>query len=228
MIRVAVCNVENLNLDRALNKVSQKRREKVKGYRFLKDQKLSCGAQLLLNKMLFEENVDNPEYAEDFYGKPYVDNYDVEFNLSHSRQMVACAVSDKSVGIDIEYVDNDMNMDIARHYFYNEEYENIILSKNKTGEFFKYWVLKESFMKYTGLGFNINLNEFNIKVNEDDIRVLLKNREKTLGQIEKNRHGNISLDDVNFTLFDLDDYVLAVSGREEVEQFGEIDVNELY
>ena len=52
MIRLAYCNIENLNLKKAYGLVSKNRQEKIDFYRFEKDKKLSCGAYLLANKML--------------------------------------------------------------------------------------------------------------------------------------------------------------------------------
>ena len=48
MIRLAYCNIENLNLKKAYGLVSKNRQEKIDFYRFEKDKKLSCGAYLLL------------------------------------------------------------------------------------------------------------------------------------------------------------------------------------
>ena len=44
--------------------------------------------------------------------------------------MVLCAISDKEVGVDIEYIDPEIDLNIAKNYFYNEEYENIMNSEN--------------------------------------------------------------------------------------------------
>ena len=228
MIKIAICNVKDLKLDEAIENVSKKRQKKINRYRFMKDKKLSCGAELLLNKLLSEENITSQEYAEDYYHKPYIKNHDIEFNLSHSKEMVACAVSDKTVGIDIEYVDKDIDLNIAKNYFYDREYENITKSSNKSDEFFKYWVLKESFMKYTSLGFNLELNEFNVDIEDDTISVLLKNGDKTLRQIRKNKDRIISLDKLNLQLFDLEDYKLAVTCCEKVSKFGVYDAEDLY
>jgi 4'-phosphopantetheinyl transferase len=228
MIKIAICNVKDLELEKAIKKVSKKRREKVSKYRFLKDKKLSCGAQLLLNKMLSEEDISSPEYAEDYYHKPYIINHEIEFNISHSKEMVACALSDKNVGIDIEYVDKNIDLNIAKHYFYDGEYEKITKSPDKEDEFFKYWVLKESFMKYTSLGFNLELNEFNINIEYEDINVLLKNKDKTLNQMRKNNNRSIDLDNLKLKLYNLEDYKLAITSLEEVSKFKVYDVKELY
>lgn len=40
---------------------------------------------------------------KEYYGKPYIDGYkEWQFNISHTSGMIAIAVSDKPVGIDIE------------------------------------------------------------------------------------------------------------------------------
>ena len=52
MIKLAYCNVENLDLERAYPLVSKNRRQKIDFYRFEKDKKLSAGAYLLLKKLL--------------------------------------------------------------------------------------------------------------------------------------------------------------------------------
>ena len=228
MIKIAVCNVKDLELEEAMKNVSKNRQEKISKYRFMKDKKLSCGAELLLNKLLSEEDITSPEFAEDYYHKPYIRNHEIDFNLSHSRENVACAISDKTVGVDIEYVDKDIDLNIAKRYFYDMEYDNIIQSSSKADEFFKYWVLKESFMKYTGLGFNLELNEFNIDITDDSINVLLKNRDKTLGQIRKNKDRFIIMDNLNLNLFELEDYKLAVTSQEKVSEYITYDVKELY
>ena len=227
MIKIAICNVKELELEKAIPQVSSKRKNKIRKYHFINDKKLSCGAELLLNELLFEENIIRPEYLEDYYHKPYIKNHDIEFNLSHSKEMVACAISDKTVGIDIEYVDKDIDLNIAKHYFYDKEYEDIIQSDNKADEFFKYWVLKESFMKYTSLGFNLELNEFNIDIKEKDINVILKNRDKTLKQIRKNPDRTLSLDNLSLKLFEFKDYKLAITSQEETSDFIIYDVKEL-
>ena len=173
MIRLAYCNVENLDLKKAYSSVSKDRQDKIDFYRFEKDKKLSAGAYLLLKKLLSEENITNPLFKTEKYGKAYISNFEnVYFNLSHSGKMVLCAISDREVGVDIEYSDPKIDLNIAKLYFYNGEYESIMNSQNPADEFFKYWVLKESYMKYTGLGMNLKLDSFEIKIGDE---IKLKN-----------------------------------------------------
>ena len=155
MIRLAYYNVENLDLKKGYELVPDKRKEKIDFYRFDKDKKLSCGAYLLLQKELNEEDIINPEFEIGKYGKAYISNYeDIYFNISHSGKIVCCAISDREVGVD----------------------------------------LKESYMKYTGLGFNLDLNSFEIIIDKE---IKLKN--------DKNN--------IKFNLFDLGEYKLASAGH---------------
>ena len=192
MIKLVYCDVSDLDLAKACQYLSDKRKEKVNSFRFDKDKKLSAGAYLLLMKLLDEENIAQPAFGTGKYGKAYITNCeDIYFNLSHSEKLVACAISDREVGVDVEYNDPEIDLNIAKHYFFNTEYEGIMNSENPSDEFFKYWVLKESYMKYTGLGFNLALDEFEIMINED---IKLKNDEN----------------DLKFDVFDIDNYKLAI------------------
>ena len=178
MIKLAYTNVENLDLKRGYELVSTNRKNKIDFYRFDKDKKLSCGVYLLVMKLLNEENITDPIIKTEKYGKAYISNYDnIHFNVSHSRNMICCAISDKPVGTDIEFNDPTIDLNIAKHYFFNGEYENIMNSPKPIDEFFNYWVLKESYMKYTGLGFHLDLDSFEILMDED---IKLKNDKDNL------------------------------------------------
>ena len=210
MIKVAYSNVEKLDLQKAFPLLPPFRKNKASQLKFDKDKKLSCGAYLLLKKMLEEYGIHNPLLKTEKYEKPYISNYpNLHFNLSHSGKYVACTISDRKVGIDIEYNDPRIDLSIAKNFFFNKEYEAIINSNNSANEFFKYWVLKESYMKYTGLGFNLELNSFEIVI---DDKIKLRN--------DKNN--------IKFSLFDINDYKLAVASKYPVEECVEYDVKSLY
>ncbi|MDO5837071.1 MAG: 4'-phosphopantetheinyl transferase superfamily protein, partial [Methanobacterium sp.] len=157
-------DVSQLDINQTQHSVSLDRIKKTARYIHQKDKKLSIGAELLLKYSLNQIDIFNPVISHDSYGKPFLVNHPrVHFNLSHSEEYVACAVSDSPVGVDIERI-HEIELDIARHYFFGSEYHYIQNSANKERAFFQFWVLKESYMKMTGLGFRLGLDEFFIDI----------------------------------------------------------------
>lgn len=210
MIKLAYCNVENLDLRKAYPLVSRERKEKIDFYRFDKDKKLSCGAYLLLKRLLGEIDITDFELKYSKYGKAYISTHqNIYFNLSHSGKMVACAISDREVGVDVEFIDPTIDLNIAKNYFFNSEYESIMKSQNHSDEFFRYWVLKESYMKYTGLGFNLDLDSFEIMIGDE---IKLKNNK----------------DNIKFNLFDVGEYKLACASNYYIQNCFEYKVDDLY
>lgn len=84
------------------------------------------------------------------------------FNLSHSEGLVACAVSNElEVGIDVEPVNRDAPLEIARIHFAPAEQSWIAAlprSEQALG-FWRVWTLKEAFIKATGRGLGQRLQD---------------------------------------------------------------------
>lgn len=164
-------DVAGLDFNKIKGSVSKERIKKSNQYFHEKDKKLSIGVEILLNHALCEIGILDPVFDTDKYGKPYLKNYsDVHFNLSHSERYVACIISDSPVGVDIEYI-HDIDLNLAKHYFFGLEYEYILNNNDKKKAFFELWVLKESYMKMTGLGFSLALDEFCIEI-KDQIKLM--------------------------------------------------------
>lgn len=204
MIRIAYSDVSDLDLVKGYELVTDSRKEKIDSFRFDKDKKLSCGVELLLVRLLADIGINDPVFSIDEYGKPYLSNYaDVHFNMSHSGNHIACGISDSKIGLDIEYNDPEIDLDIAKHYFFKSEYLSIIHARKPSDEFFSYWVLKESYMKYTGLGFRLDLDSFEVS----------RNKDKIMGK-----------DGLELSLFDVDDYKLGVASKFKVKEIENIDL----
>ena len=76
-------------------------------------------------------------------GKPYADE-NVFFSLSHTEDLIVCAVSDCEIGIDAEKIRNINNLQkIARKILKTEEITN-------DAEFLKLWTKHESRVKFFG------------------------------------------------------------------------------
>lgn len=107
---------------------------------------------------------------------------DTPFNFSHSGTLVMCAACTDGrpvrVGCDVEKI-GDLRLKLAERYFCREEYETIIREEKeerRTEMFYRYWVLKESFMKATGKGMALPVSRFCIRM--DDPPVLIRQPEE--------------------------------------------------
>lgn len=96
---------------------------------------------------------------------------DAVYNLSHSGKYVLCSIDDSGkrnlkLGCDIEGV-KEIREGVARRFFCESEFRYIMRQETdakKAEEFYRYWVLKESFIKATRLGMKLGLDQFEIKV----------------------------------------------------------------
>lgn len=139
------------------------RKEKADRMRFQKGKAQSAGAWVLLALVRKEYGI-----AEK-----------AAFNLSHSGDYVLCSVDmdckkDTQVGCDIESI-KEANLKVARRYFCPSEYEEILKAEDdakQSDTFYRFWVLKESFMKATRKGMAMDMGSFEIKLSKPP--VLLK------------------------------------------------------
>lgn len=173
MIRVFIADVTPLHFPEALSFVSPCRRHKASAYLFERDKNLSLGAELLLNYGLQQiaPQIARPaEHSADVYGKPRLTASPLHFNLSHSGTYAVCAISDMPVGVDVEQ-EAKVDLNIARKFFHPDEYDRILACQNPTNCFFKYWVLKESYLKAVGQGLRRALDSFRIDSDGGSVRV---------------------------------------------------------
>ena len=142
------------------------RREKADKYRFARDRAQSAGVWSLWSR------------AREQYGLPE----ETVYNLSHSGKYVLCAFSDRigtKVGCDIEEM-KEFREPVARRFFCQREYEHIMGNDeaDRAQIFYRYWVLKESFMKATRKGMALDLRAFEIGWNEAQEPVLVRKPEE--------------------------------------------------
>lgn len=102
------------------------------------------------------------EFNHNEYGKPFLKNNDVQFNMSHSHNMVSYIISlDYRVGIDIEFYDSTIDVHgLADLVFTPKEHEFVITleSKKKLEFFYNLWTTKESLIKASGQGLSYPIN----------------------------------------------------------------------
>ena len=152
-------------IDDAMQRVSDDRRIKADVIK-LEDEKIkSLISGLLIQYAWNEYSHDKlPEILTGNHGKPYFKDGGLAFSLSHSGDFVCLAVSEYSVGCDIQkYV--RVHVDIAGRFFHEEEkqvLEETMESHEYEQIFFDLWSLKESYIKYTGQGMSQGLDTFSM------------------------------------------------------------------
>ncbi len=145
IIKVYYADVSGLILsEKLLGFLSEARLDKLRK----SNNKMACaGVELLLYYALRGK----PCYSYAKNGKPQFLDSHMHFSLSHSENLVACAVSLSPVGVDIQkerpYVDA-----VARRVFSEEEYAFLQGCENKEKAFCSLWAKKEAVAKRTGGG----------------------------------------------------------------------------
>lgn len=88
----------------------------------------------------------------------------LRFNLSHTRGLVACVVArELDCGVDVERVRRSVDsLKLARRFFAAREQEALAAVEGAERErlFYRYWTLKEAYLKARGLGLAGALSRF--------------------------------------------------------------------
>jgi phosphopantetheinyl transferase len=86
-------------------------------------------------------------------GKPRFASLPYCFSITHSRDLCAVALSDRSVGIDLEFIDTSRNVEaLSKRFFSADEHSRLLASENALEDFFALWVKKEALAKLSGEG----------------------------------------------------------------------------
>lgn len=159
------------------------------------DKKRSILGEILLIRLLNEQNINYSSitFNKNNYGKPYIKDINLFFNISHSKDYVCCAISNNEIGIDIEKL-RPTNDSIINQFATNKEKEYINeKQKYYTKRSFEIFTLKESYLKCLGVNLNNIKNiEFEIKNN------IIKNNKHTF----------------KFKLiYDIENYIIAITEK---------------
>lgn len=111
-------------------------------------------ADLLKRDYRIEET---PEILRDEMGKPHFKDCPLHFNVSHSGEYLAIAVSENFVGIDIQEP-KKIKDGMYRKVVQPQEAE--FIGEERQKDFLRLWSLKESFVKAEGKGLRIPLKDY--------------------------------------------------------------------
>lgn len=198
---------------------SEERQKKANRYKNLEDSKRCILAESLLRYSLFQIYPSKSEFVIscNAYGKPYIEHIENFFyNISHSGKWVVVAFGNSEVGVDVEKIGWNSSFDGILNKFYTKEerrYISSLIDENEKAErFTKIWTLKESYIKFLGIGLSKGLSFFSID-GETEI-------------VKDTRHQGI--EHVKFKTYFLDgSYMLSICSEEDAVQINEVSLSEL-
>lgn len=108
-----------------------------------------CAYDFVCNLAMKQLKINQkPRLTCESNGKPFFKDYpDFHFNISHCEDLIAVAVSERPVGVDIEIL-RDVNLEIAGRFFSEKE----IRFSKMDRDFLYVWTRKEALLKKTGEG----------------------------------------------------------------------------
>lgn len=161
----------------------------------------------LLNDILLKDyQVNNYQIVKNQYGKKYLKDSDIFFNISHSNDLIAIAIDDNECGIDLEMINNNRRFDsLVKHYFNDNEKELYINKANKIDYFYDVWTAKEAYSKMIGTGivgyfnnlpddYSRLIKRYNVYLNDKKFKLAICTKAKN---IEFVLYNNIILEENN-------------------------------
>lgn len=121
----------------------------------------SAGRQLLEQLYRQVTGCALPPIAVTDRGKPYFENSDWHFSISHTKNHVFCCISRENVGIDAEEMNRTVDLRLADRYLSDAEKTRLEAESDKNAALLRLWVLKEAYAKRNGKGLGNYLKETN-------------------------------------------------------------------
>jgi len=131
--------------------------ERANRYRFEDDRRRSIVARAALRRLIGQYLATEPQsliIIDGNHGKPELLNGEIEFNASHSGDLVALAFARETpVGVDVERRrELHDTLALARRYFSAEEVAIVERAADAGDAFFTIWTAKEAIVKASGKG----------------------------------------------------------------------------
>ena len=156
--------------------MNEEKQKKVNRFHFEDDKKRTVAGEMLARKAIAEWcsiSAEEIVFGKKKNEKPFAENLAVEFNISHSGNIVVCAVANNPIGIDIEQV-RPIELKIAKRIYTEDELcylfgfapseddFNVSPDDEMLIRFFELWTAKEAYLKYTGTGITDNLQTLSV------------------------------------------------------------------
>ncbi len=161
-MKLYIANTEIFNeYEKYFSMMSDERKKAVDRLRFESAKKQTILGEALARKAindLLGINEDKIIFSRTENGKPFAENANVFFSISHSKDYVVCAVDNSEIGVDIEQIrqvesriTNISCTERDKQYIFGGT-ETDSLDPEMLTRFFEVWTAKEAYFKYVGSG----------------------------------------------------------------------------
>jgi 4'-phosphopantetheinyl transferase len=96
-------------------------------------------------------DVSLEQYDYSATNQPILKGSGLKFSISHSGNIVVCAVAGNAIGVDVEKT-NPVKLDLMKFYFNRESWFEIINAPDVYAEFYRHWTMREAAIKAAGFG----------------------------------------------------------------------------
>lgn len=155
--------------------------EKIKADRFVYDRDrrryiISHGFLRSVLSKYFNRAPREIQFGEGVHNKPFIladQGSNLHFNLSHALDVAVVAVSDRPVGIDIEYIDANFPFAEVISQFMSEKEKSDFLRLSPSQQmkaFYYCWTRKEAYVKALGHGLSYPIRKITVPIKEESIQ----------------------------------------------------------
>lgn len=164
-VGLAQCHLgddRDIALDRAWAVLSPDETTRARRFHFDRDRTRYVRGRGFLRSVLGQICGQNPAsliFGTGPQGKPFLQNADIAFNLSHSRDLAVLVTAQSGpLGIDLEFIDRQVDIaGLAQSCFTPQEAAVLaaLAAPEQAARFFAFWTAKEAFMKLSGQGMSL-------------------------------------------------------------------------
>jgi 4'-phosphopantetheinyl transferase len=175
------------------NLLTTPERARADRYRFADDRRRSIVARAATRRFLGRYLNTDPAtlmIEEEEFGKPFLRGRTIEFNASHSGDLVALAFSrETAVGVDVERRRELTDaLALAHRYFSAEEAAIVEDATEAADAFFAIWTAKEAIVKASGKGIGTgDLHGFTVPFRDPELRPVIDGW--SVAALDPNRDG---------------------------------------
>ncbi|NLR77734.1 4'-phosphopantetheinyl transferase family protein [Chitinophaga eiseniae] len=143
--------------------------EKIEQFHRWQDAQAGMLGKILLRRELMKIHPTATDILEQLtysrFRKPFLENVPVDFNISHSGNVVVCAVSTHGrIGVDVEVI-QPVELSYLAPQMQETEWQAIQAAPDIYRSFFYHWTRKEALLKANGKGLHLPMNAIAVHTN---------------------------------------------------------------